>query len=228
MLDRAKYSHTPSRGRVALGHLQEDICLVNIWRLLNPSKREYTFYSHNHRSYSRLDYFIVSKDLVESVVDTTIGVIALTDHAAVDLCVSICMEKIKSSRWRLNTSLLHNAGFKQTISEDLTDFFQINIGSTPKIGTVWEASKAYIRGKIIAEASKRKKQDREKISRLETEIKQKERYLSENFSEDLLKQVCESRYSLNCIYSKKAEYAMFRLKASFYESGEKTGKLLAG
>ena len=73
------------------------------------------------------------------------------------------MEKFKSSRWRLNTSLLQNAGFKQTISEGLTDFCQINIGSTPKIGTVWEASKAFIRGKIIAEASKRKKQDRETI-----------------------------------------------------------------
>ena len=39
--------------------------------------------------------------------------------------------------------------------------------------------------------------------------------------------MCELKYSLNFIYSKKAEYAMFRLKASFYESGERAGKLLA-
>ena len=39
--------------------------------------------------------------------------------------------------------------------------------------------------------------------------------------------MCELKFSLNCIYSKKSEYAMFRLKASFYESGEKAGKLLA-
>lgn len=227
VLDRSKYSHASSKGRVALGHLQEDIGLVDIWRLMNPGKREYTFYSHNHKSHSRIDYYLISKDLIESVIDAAIGVIALADHAPVELCVSISVEKIRSNRWRLNTSLLQNTVFKQTIAEDLTNFFQINIGSTPKIGTVWEASKAYIRGKIIAEASKRKKQDRETITRLENQIKHKERELSENFSEDLLKQVCELKYSLNLIYSKKAEYAMFRLKASFYESGEKAGKLLA-
>ena len=227
VLDRSKYYHAPSKGRVALGQLQEDIGLVDIWRLMNPNKREYTFYSHNHKSHSRIDYFVISKDLIESVIDSTIGVIALTDHATVELCVSICVEKVKSNRWRLNVSLLQNTVFKQTLSEELTNFFQINIGSTSKIGTVWEASKACIRGIIIAEASKRKKQDRETISRLEGKIKQKERELSENYSEDLLKQVCELKYSLNFIYSKKAEYAMFRLKASFYESGERAGKLLA-
>ena len=39
--------------------------------------------------------------------------------------------------------------------------------------------------------------------------------------------MCELKYSLHFIYCKKAEYAMFRLKASFYESGEKASKRLA-
>lgn len=65
--------------------------------------------------------------------------------------------------------------FKQTLSEELINIFQINIGSTSKKGTVWEASKAFIRGKIIAEASKRRKQDRVTNSKLEDKIKQKER-----------------------------------------------------
>ena len=58
-------------------------------------------------------------------MDTTIDVTALTDHATVELCISISVEKIKSNRWRLNISLLQNAVFKQTISEDLTNFFYI-------------------------------------------------------------------------------------------------------
>lgn len=120
-----------------------------------------------------------------------------------ELCISTCLENIRSNRWRLNTSLLQDALFKQTLSEDLKTFFQINIGSTPKIGTVWEACKAFITGKIIAQASKRKKQDRQTTIGLEDKIKQKERELSENYSEDLLKQVCELKYSLNYLYSKR-------------------------
>ena len=50
VLDRSKYSHAPSKGRVALGQLQEDTGLVDIWRLMNPSKRKYNIYSHNHKS----------------------------------------------------------------------------------------------------------------------------------------------------------------------------------
>lgn len=190
VLDRPRYSNAPSRSQVAIGQLQEDLGLVDVWRLRNPSKREYTFYSHNHKSHSRIDYFLISKDPIKIVIDSTIGVIALTVLiATVELCVSICSEKIKSNRWRLNTSFLQNTLFKQRLSEELTNFFQINIGSTSKIGIVWDASKAFIRGKIIAEASKRKKQDREIISKLGDKIKQKERELSENYSEDLLKHV---------------------------------------
>lgn len=35
------------------------------------------------------------------------------------------------------------------------------------------------------------------------------------------------KFQINEIYNKKAEYALFRLKNNFYESGEKSGKLLA-
>lgn len=51
----------------------------------HPKQREYTFYSHIHKSHSRIDYFLIGKDLVESISDCTIGPIALTDHAAVRL-----------------------------------------------------------------------------------------------------------------------------------------------
>lgn len=59
---------------------------------------------------------------------------------------------------------------------------------------------------------------------MEIKLKQKEKTLSEKCSETLLKQICDIKYKLNEICNKKAEFAIFRLKTNFYESGEKSGK----
>lgn len=65
--------------------LMKDLGLTDIWWLVNPRQREYTFYSHNHKSHSRIDCFLIGRDLVESISDYSIGPIALTDYAAVQL-----------------------------------------------------------------------------------------------------------------------------------------------
>lgn len=36
----------------------KDIGLVDVWRKLNPLKRDYTYFSNLHLLYSRIDYFL--------------------------------------------------------------------------------------------------------------------------------------------------------------------------
>lgn len=73
------------RDRTAIHSLQEDLGLIDIWRFVNPQEREYSFYSHSHKTYSRIDFFLISHSLVDRVIDSNIGVIAITDHALVEL-----------------------------------------------------------------------------------------------------------------------------------------------
>lgn len=158
LIDKNKPSGKSSpRDRAAIHMLAEDLNLVDIWRLVNPREREYTFYSRRHKSHSRIDFFLVSDTLVESVVDCRIGAIALSDHATVESHVDLKVDRAKRGRWRLNTMLLQDESFSAAIREDLKSFFEINVGSTDKISSVWEASKAYIRGKFIAHSSKIRK-----------------------------------------------------------------------
>lgn len=70
-LDKTTYSNSIPKHRMAIKLLMEDLALLDIWRLVNPKEKEYTFYSHNHKSYSRIDYFLISKDLVERTSDRT-------------------------------------------------------------------------------------------------------------------------------------------------------------
>lgn len=82
ILDKTNYSKTVPRDRAAI-HLLMRV-LVDIWRLVNPREKEYTFYSRNQECHSRIDYFLISKSITKDVIDSKIGVIALTDHATVE------------------------------------------------------------------------------------------------------------------------------------------------
>uniref|UniRef100_A0A9J8CLD1 Reverse transcriptase domain-containing protein n=1 Tax=Cyprinus carpio carpio TaxID=630221 RepID=A0A9J8CLD1_CYPCA len=227
-IDKSKFrEQTYPKDRTAIHMMSEDNGLVDIWRLVNPREKEYTFYSHCHKSHSRIDMFLISRNMTKHVTHCKINAIALSDHAAVKLGIDINCDKERKGRWRLNTSLLSHEAFVASLKEDLKSFFEINTGSTDRRSTEWEASKAYVRGKIIAYASKRKREDRDRIQELDNKIKNYEKELSQRFSNQLYQDICKLKFELQEIYNKKVEYALFRLGTTFYEEGEKTGKLLA-
>lgn len=108
-----------TKGRSAIHMLKDDFGLTDAWRLINPSLREYTYFSHCHKSYSRIDLFLVAKSLINRVMSCSIKTIALTDHAAVELCIKLFGEHRKGSRWRMNVSLLEDISFKKSLGEYL-------------------------------------------------------------------------------------------------------------
>ncbi|MCI4381688.1 hypothetical protein PGIGA_G00254930, partial [Pangasianodon gigas] len=87
--------------------------------------------------------------------------------------------------------------------------------------------KILFRGKLIAQAAKKKRENLNRIKELEKEIKNRELQLINMFSDNQYQELCKLKYQLHEIYNKKVEYALYRLKTNFYEGGEKTGKLLA-
>lgn len=70
---------------------------------------------------------------------------------------------------------------------------------------VWEASKAYIRGKIIAQTSKKKKEHINIVKKLEADLIIMERKLAEHYSDSLFNNICRCKLKLHEIFNKKAE-----------------------
>ncbi len=68
---------------------------------------------------------------------------------------------------------------------------------------------------------------REQRELLEKEIVKLEKQLAKQYVENKFMVICQLKFKLHEMYNKKAEYVLFRLKTSFYENGEKTGRLLA-
>ena len=120
-----------------------------------------------------------------------------------------------ATRWRLNTSQLQNENSCQYIRQQILDYWEINDGTVDDPGVVWDAFKAYLRGRLIQHSSFLKKQASDQIFKLETEIKDLEREYADRGDQNSLANL------------RKAGFSLFRCRQKYYEQGERAGKLLA-
>ena len=139
---------------------------------------------------------------------------ALSDHAAVELDIDINTDSDRKGRWRLNISLLQDETFKLSLLNDLKSFYEINAGSTETKAMVWEASKA-CQGEIIAHASRKKKENLNKIKDLESIIKNQEKELSKQFTYELYQDICKVNFQLEEMYNKKGTICTIQAWGNF-------------
>ena len=59
--------------------------LIDIWRLRNPDKRQFTWRKRNPIIQGRIDFWVVSDDLQDDVKKTEIIPAIETDHLAIGL-----------------------------------------------------------------------------------------------------------------------------------------------
>lgn len=227
ILDRSHLGSTRTpRSACMLKQVCSSLGLIDAWRLLNPSGRDYTFFSSPHSTYSHIDYFFISKNIVPSLLKCTIGNILISDHAPVFLDL-MPLDIIKRSyRWRLNFTLLHIPAFKDLLKEQIDFYLSTNLNSAPSVGVAWEALKAYVRGVIIQYASAKKKLEHNKLSELEGRIKEAENNLKQKMNHGNLRLLVQLKYQYNNILTQKVEFD-FRIRQKSFESGDKAGKMLA-
>ena len=104
--DRLPADTGPKMKKVlALQGMIEELGLVDIWRSLHPKERDFTFWSHVHGTYSRIDWFAISKKDAYRALESKIEPITISDHAPVTLSMTLGSEE-RFKYWRLNVSLL--------------------------------------------------------------------------------------------------------------------------
>ena len=226
-LDRLPASTAPlsSMSRTLKNNCDET-GLVDVWRYMHPRVKDYSYYSAPHDSYSRIDLIFTPKSEAFRVTKCDILQITLSDHAPIALSWDLggCNT---SRRWRFNTSLLNDDEFVKFIQQEFKTYLEFNM--TPEISpvTLWECAKAYIRGRIIAFASAKKKKNGETQTNLEIQIKELERQHKENRLPAVLKELKSARQALNSLTSIKVERNLRFVKQKYYESGDRASRLLA-
>lgn len=157
-LDRLPVTIRPqSRMSKNFVSMMKELGLIDVWRHLHPSDRDFTYMSQVHGSYSRIDCLFISKKDTYQIKDRIIEPILVWDHSPVTMKIDLGLDKC-FKYWRLNFSLLTDTHIKQEIQLALFEYFALNDNGTVSPSVLWDAGKATIRGKIISIGSRLKKQ----------------------------------------------------------------------
>lgn len=79
-LDRSAQSNHSYTSSMVLNDLMSSMNLVDIWRLGHPTDRDYSFFSQMHKSFSRIDYFLIDSKLISNVIASKYHNILISDH----------------------------------------------------------------------------------------------------------------------------------------------------
>lgn len=135
----------------------KEIGMIDIWRELHPYDKQFTFFSHPHSAYSRIDYFFMLNLDRHRIINCDIGVRDISDHAGVYLTLHLD-NKPKETLWRLNTSLLNDPQCQKYIKTEFKDYMTHNDNGAVSPSTLWDAAKAVIRGKLMMWSAQKKRE----------------------------------------------------------------------
>lgn len=99
-------SHVQTRKK--LTEFIKDLRLVDIWRKQNPNKKEFSCHSSTYPTYLRIDYFLISIELLINVTNSRYNSIVISDHAAASMEICLGIFAQHSPRWRFQVYWLQD------------------------------------------------------------------------------------------------------------------------
>ena len=99
-------SHNYPNSRSVVEKLKENFNLVDPWRIFYPDKRIFTWHRTNPVKQARLDFFLISNELMSLVNSVQILPGYRTDHSYIELELKISDFDKGPGFWRFNNSLL--------------------------------------------------------------------------------------------------------------------------
>uniref|UniRef100_A0A8D0B4D1 exodeoxyribonuclease III n=1 Tax=Salvator merianae TaxID=96440 RepID=A0A8D0B4D1_SALMN len=202
--------------------LMEILQLQDMWRYKNGNAKDYTYFSERHKSLSRIDMILISKTITNLVMEVDILPKTLADHNPVKVVIGC---RTRKSKWRLNEYILKKEEMIQQCKRKLREYFEDNLGKGTPLNTVWDASKAFMRGHLIRMNNEMKKKKQAKAQKLSEEIKKKERELKQKPDcQEMLRNLKILQKELSMMDVEEMEKKLTYLKQRNFESANKPGK----
>jgi exonuclease III len=236
-LDTHTYVHVnnPKAMKVVLD-LINDLNCVDPWRCNNANTKRFTWRQSNPLKQSRLDYFLISEELLTFVKNIDISSGYRTDHSSV--VMNFMFNDIDRGRgyWKFNNSLLSDIDYvnlvKTTIKKVIHQYIathnpvriydihpnDLNFVISDQL--LFDMMLLEIRGKTISYSSFKKKESNLKEKQLLDDSKTLEQQHN-IFDQPTLDTLNKMNKDLEDIRSKRMEGAMLRSRVKWLETGEK-------
>ncbi|KAJ1129016.1 hypothetical protein NDU88_007387 [Pleurodeles waltl] len=141
------------RGQLPTGLLKgmADLSLFDAWRHLHPQECDDMFYSNVHKTYSRIDYFLVSNILAPQLLNSVTGMKASSDHAPVCLDIGPDAPQPPLLRsWVTNEVVFRDPSLCDRIKDTVEHYFTENDGVDMSPETLWTRRRLFFTGKLIS------------------------------------------------------------------------------
>ena len=226
ILDKKGGSLTPRKSVVAsIDCFQEELDLVDIWRVQNPITKSFTWSQKSPKIFGRLDYWLISNSLQDFVSSSCILPALKTDHAAIVLDLT---NKDNQNRgpgiWKMNCSLLEDENYVNDIALKIPVWIAEGEKDLTDNRSIWEWLKYNIRAHAIQNSIKRAQERNEKEKSLQTEYSRVSE-IYENDSNDInADRLNAAKERLELFYEEKVKGIIIRARARWHEHGERSTK----
>ena len=146
--------------------------LIDIWRIRNPDKKQFTWTQKKPLVRRRLDYWLVSTDTQDDLTETNIIPAIKSDHSAITLTLnSLDKQKFDPSYWKFNSSLLEDDSYIQLFSSNYPEWLDEFKDVIDK-RVLWDLIKYRIRQVSIKYSKQKARERRARRATAEQKVKQ--------------------------------------------------------
>ena len=210
------------RARTVIQNLMEEQSLVDIYRVLNESKKRYTCFKKNPTIASRIDFLLVDSGIANQTSNSNIISSVVSDHNIIEMCCALNISKRGPGIWRLNVMALENEHTCDKIAKKIVEIKQYrHMGIMEQWEEVKFQAKLIFQGEARdAQSIKRKhlKTYHKAIECLEEEILQENNvYKATQAMQDIKAKIDDIEHNLS-------RGAIVRSRAKWDEQGERNTK----
>ena len=157
--DLDKLNGSPHKNKFARQEIlnyMKSLNLIDAYRELHPDVKKFTRFQINPLIASRLDYFLVSKNLYFQVKECDIVPSLKSDHKIVTLLVHHNSSPRGRGYWKFNNNLLLDDEYISNTKIVIADYLLNNTATETNPHTRWEALKCFLRGHAINYSCRKK------------------------------------------------------------------------